>query len=141
MSVEVEFIDHPFPAACAAGEINIEKAETRMDGGDNSPLHIKFGLAHTQLNIQWLFLMECHHTAISRTLCRIPCIRQSQGVRLCRCQLLGPGFHLLETQEVRILPPSPVQCAFIQGSPHAVYVPGYYFHRFHFMVNYLQVFP
>ena len=114
MSVEIQFILHPFHPALTAREVCIEEAKSGMQGGNEASFDVEERCIHTQSKLQGWTPQKSRDPAVTGSFRRVPDHVIAGKVSLPILKLLRPDFDLLQTQDIGLLFPDPVQCTFPQ---------------------------
>jgi hypothetical protein len=108
MSIKIQLIVHAVPAALAAGEVNVQQTEPRMEGGNEAAFDVEERGLHPEAKLEAGISQKSRHPAVAETVGGIPNDLIAGESTLLLLELLGPDFDLLQAQNVGLLFPDPL---------------------------------
>src|ERR1051325_766180 len=115
MSVEIEFIFHPVPAALTTWEVNIEQTESTlhlrysMQRGNDTAFYIEERGIHAEAQFQRGTFQKSRYATVAQFFSGIPNDIIARKTPLLLFELVGANLDLLQTQDIGLLLPCPSQ--------------------------------
>ena len=110
-------------AALAVGQVGAHQRKVAIVGDDGAPFAVEFLDAQPEFDLLWLGLAEQADAAVAFAFRFHPPGMVTFGLAQFVVELIGPGFGLLNSQDIRLLGVQPIKKAFFLRGADAVHIP------------------